>query len=410
MVVLISFLFILMVICLPVIGGIVSFGGAFLLNKRAARVCLVVSVFTLGILSILFVPFIRNDLYRYFQTMQSVQYLQNLHQFFEYAKTDPVLQYQNNPLFNIFEFEIAKTHHFYLLPYIDTIICYACILYPIFDLKEQGKVSNVISLWLAFGAISTFYFFYILTFVRWAIACALFVLTNYLYFYKLKKLKYVFILIIPAFIHTGIILALLISIYVAVLKEIKIKNIIIPIPFFALVLIASLMMNVSGGSENFILKLIGMFQSYTSFARPSDLSDWIVFIANLVGTWVLVLVAAYFAMNSKERLKNKFTALMTLQALFYAFLIASIQITERYSLIVSLIALIVIAGNYQNISSKDRVLPIILISGSILIKAYAAYLRFKGMEFSTPLSTAIFSNIFFYIKELMKNFPTLYWW
>ena len=112
MVVLISFLFILMVICLPVIGGIVSFGGAFLLNKRAARVCLVVSVFTLGILSILFVPFVRNDLYRYFQTMQSVQYLQNLHQFFEYAKTDPILQYQNNPLFNILEFEIAKTHHF----------------------------------------------------------------------------------------------------------------------------------------------------------------------------------------------------------------------------------------------------------------------------------------------------------
>ena len=86
MVVLISFLFILMVICLPVIGGIVSFGGAFLLNKRAARVCLVVSVFTLGILSILFVPFVRNDLYRYFQKMQSVQYLQNLHQFFEYEK------------------------------------------------------------------------------------------------------------------------------------------------------------------------------------------------------------------------------------------------------------------------------------------------------------------------------------
>lgn len=410
MVVLISFLFILMVICLPVIGGIVSFGGAFLLNKRMAKICLVVSVFTLGILSILFVPFVRNDLYRYFQTMQSVQYLQNLHQFFEYAKTDSVLQYQNNPLFNILEFEIAKTHHFYFLPYIDTIVCYTCVLYPIFDLKEQGKISNVFSLWLAIGGVATFYFFYIMTYIRWVMACALFVLVSYLYFFKLKKARYLWLYLIPIFFHTGIILAVLIAIYIALLKRVKISSLIIPIPFFVLILVLSLVLNVSGGSNNIIFKLIGMLQSYTVIAKPSDFSDWVVFIANLIGTWILVVVALYFAMNGNEKLKNKFTSLTVLESLCYAFLLTSIQITERYSLIISMLAIITLVENFNNLNNKNRVLPMVLISFSILVKVYAAYLKFKGMQFSIPLSKAMFANIFFYIGELLKNAPTYFWW
>lgn len=410
MVVLISFLFMLMVICVPVIGGVVSFGGAFLLNKRTAKVCLVISIFTLGILSIIFVPFVRNDLYRYFETMQSVQYLQNLHQFFEYAKTDSVLQYQNNPLFNLIEFEIAKTHHFYFLPYIDTIVCYTCVLYPIFDLKEQGKVSNVMSLWLAIGGISTFYFFYIMTYIRWVMACALFILISYLYFFKLKKIRYLWLYLIPCLFHTGIILAVLIAVYIALLKQVKISNLVIPIPFFVAVLVFSLVLKVSGGSENIFLKLIGMLQSYTIIAKPSDLSDWVVFIANLIGTWVLVVVSLYFVMNGNKRLKDKFNSLMILESLFYAFLLASIQVTERYSLVISMLAIITLIENYNNLDHKNKVLPVILISFSILVKIYAAYLKFKGMQFSIPLPKAMFANIFFYIGQLLKNAPTYFWW
>ena len=410
MVVLISFLFILMVICLPVIGGVISFGGAFLLNKRAAKICLVVSVFTLGILSIIFVPLVRYDLYRYFQTMQSIQYLQNLHQFFEYAKTDPVLQYQNNPLFNILEFEIAKTHHFYFLPYISTIICYACVLYPIFDLKEQGKISNIISLWLAIGGTSTFYFTYIVTFIRWSMACAFFVLISYLYFFKLKKIRYLWLYLIPVLFHTGIILAVLIAIYIALLRQVKASSLIIPIPFFVVTLICSLVLNISGSSGNIFFKLIRMLQSYTVIAKPSDFSDWVVFIANLIGTWILVVVSLYFAMNGNERIKNKFTALTVLESLFYIFLLTSIQITERYSLIISMLAIITLIVNFNNLNNKNKVLPMILVSFSILVKVYAAYLQFKGLQFVIPLHETVFTNIFFYINQLLKNAPTYFWW
>lgn len=411
MVVWISFLFILMVICLPTVSGVVSFAGAFLLNKRPAKICLIVSVFTLGILSIIFVPFVRNDLYRYFETMQSVQYLSNLHQFFNYAKTDPVLQYQNNPLFNVLEFEIAKSHHFALLPYIDTIVCYTCVLYPIFDLKEQGKAPNALALWLAVGGISTFYFFYILTFVRWVMACAIFILVSYLYFFKLKKARYLWLYVIPLLFHTGIILAVIIAVYVALLKQVKVRSLIIPLPFIVLALVSSLVLNVSGDSRNILARLIGTLQDYTIFARPSDLSDWIVFIANLIGTWVLVGVSIYFAMNGREKLKNKWTALMILEAVIYVFLLPlSIQITDRYGLIISMFAIITLIANFNNVNSKNRILPIIFISFSVLIKMYAAYLRFKGMQFSIPLSNAMFSNIFFYIGELFKNAPTYFWW
>lgn len=401
--ILLSTIFILLVLFLPFFGGIVSFTGAFVLKKSPARICLIISVFTLGILSIVFVPFIRNDLYRYFQTMQVIAPIGNLSQFFEFSKYYSTLQYQNNPLFNLIEFGIAKTHYFYLLPYIDSVICYISILYPIFDLKEQGKVNKGMALWLAIGATSVFYFFYIMTYIRWSLASALFILVTYLYFVKLKKVKYIWIFIIPVLFHLGILPAIIIAVYIALQKKVNFYHILIPIPFFIIFVCLSMIVNVNG-SSNIVFKMIKMFQGYTVIAKPQGFADWTVFIANLLGTWILVFVA----LKMSKKNKNKMYYLLVLQSIFYVFLLTSLQITERYSLLISMLSLIIISYNYNDLDKNSRLVPILLISISILIKLYAAYLKFKGMQFTVPLSTAVFSNIFFFIKQLFTSYPIIY--
>lgn len=401
MIILAVIAYIILILMFPLIGGVFSLVCACYLKNKKAFVCLVVAVFTLGLFISFYIPAMQNDLYRYFQTMHNTSIIPTVSGFLQYSKIDPILQYQNNPLFNLFEYGISRTCYFYLLPYLTIVVCYFCILYPIFDLKEKSLISGTWALVLSVAMLSIYYLFYITTLVRWSLACALLILLSYLYFVKFhSQIKYIWMLFIPILIHLGVILAVGVSVYVALVKKMDKKHLFLPLPFFIFLLTGALMTKVSNASNNIIFKMVSMFQGYQDFARPEGLSNWISYIID-TGS---ILLIAIFALILMKRLGNKTSKLeFNFRELFllYVFLISSMQIWQRYELIIGPFALIVCGMNYKNLKNiNQHILKIIIVILIILRLYFVGYMKFKGMTFTVPFSGLCLSNLFFYINHL----------
>ena len=399
----IVYILILLMLFFPILGGIMSIFLAFFLRKKKALVSLIIGILNVGLFISLYIPDTANDLYRYFQTMTSIANLPNLANFFEFSKIDPTLQYQNNLLFNLFEFGIAKTGHFYLLPYLTIVICYFCVLYPIFDLKEKNKISSSFSFVLAIAMLSIYSTFYITTLVRWALACAVYILCTYCYFIKLNaKKRNIWILFIPLFIHLGSILAVGVAIYTALIKKVNKRSLLFPVPIFILIFALSLVANVTN-VDNIVLRVVRMIQGYQDFARPEGFTNWISYILDL-GTIIIFAIIAFKYMN-KENFQNsiaKFEFNFRELFLLYLFMITSLQIWQRYGLIIGAFSLILYAMNYSKFK-ENRIYVNGIILLCLLIRIYFIwYMKFKGMCFEVSNSELWLSDISYYIQHLFS--------
>lgn len=374
----------------------VGFSSLFLMAfSEKKNIYLFYILFCIGtsLVCLFYVPNYTDDLSRYYIVMRLMKPLSSWSEFINFSQSNSALQYQGtNKIFNIIEYLIARTGKFSLLPFVSTLVCYLSVLFPIVDLKRNTKIRSTTTLTLAVCLLLLFNLNFTANTMRWAMASAIFGLVSYLYFVKLNKLVYIWILAIPLLFHVGIILAVTLAIFVAIVRKTSIFS-------YAILLIGFIMFWIYA-IKNGSLEVSGTFSQITSMANTYS-TDFMN--RNLNGTIILylsraadilMLSAAVIIYFGKPKInRDSFDRLCLLQFFFGIMLFNNSMIFNRYLLIISILSIISIGKNIVTVKINRVQLGMFMIAVSLLILCVTAYAGCKDMNFTVSKLNLIFMNI-----------------
>lgn len=293
-------LIVLGVFFFPVITGAFALICAFVTNgkKRYWLLCAFCLLSSLVFLDI--IPGNGLDVDRYLVVTNQMSMVSGVKDWLSFCLTNPSTQYEKTSyLFFILQYFASRSHYINLLPYISTVLTSFLYFFPFID---YTKSKNIRVKWYAviLSVIPFFMLGYgnIASTMRWGLAVSSCLFMDYIYFNYLKSRKYIFLLLLPLLFHLGIIIAVLLSIYVALVKRLNVITIIFPVLFILLYMNTA----VRGNSSTLIGQLSNMTAIYSNgFGEGQIISQGarLVMVVQYVTT---VLLSSYYLY-----LKRKYT-------------------------------------------------------------------------------------------------------
>lgn len=171
------------------------------------------------------------DLERYMVTTEQMSMVSGFKNWLLFCRTNPSTQYEKTSyLFFALQYFASRFRYINLLSYLSTILTSFFYFFPFID---YTRFKNIRLKWYAL-VISLIPFFMlgygnIASTIRWGLAVSSCFCIDYMYFYYLKSKKYIILLFLPILFHLGIILAVVLSVYVAFVKKVNIITLLIPI-------------------------------------------------------------------------------------------------------------------------------------------------------------------------------------
>ncbi|WEV56542.1 EpsG family protein [Ligilactobacillus acidipiscis] len=392
------FVVILFIFFLPLPAGIISFCCIFLYKDKRSFLCLLIFLMSLFLLIILYVPNNSDDLTRYFGTMRNLEYLTNWKEFVSFSTNDYTMKYQQvNKIFNFLEYIIARSRFFTILPAISCVVTYFSILYPVIDLKNRSLISKKNSIIVSIGNLLLFYLFFSVNTMRWSLACALFYFVVYLYFFKIKKVTYLWLLLLPLLFHVGILLGVIIALYVALFKKTNFWSLTILISCFVIFLFYSKngMMGQDGGVLG---QVSGMVSTYSNDFMNRNMNGMIVLYLNRFGTWGLILSFFVFLLKTYQITMDSIVRMFMLQILFFILLTGNSMIQNRYMIIVSAFSLLFFSIKIDYVSGGSKIAIQFLTLMSLCLFFIPAFVANRNINFTIPLWQIFFSNVISLLK------------
>lgn len=298
----------------PVITGAFSLVCAFVTNgkKRYWLLCAFCLLSSLVFLDI--IPGNGLDVDRYLVVTSQMSMVSGIKDWLSFCLTNPSTQYEKTSyLFFILQYFASRSRYVNLLPYISTVLTSFLYFFPFID---YTKLKSIRVRWYAviLSVIPFFMLGYggIASTMRWGLAVSSCLFLDYIYFYYLKSKKYIFLLLLPLLFHLGIILAVLLSIYVALVKKIDIVTIIFPI----LVVLLYMNMAVRGNSNTVIGQLSNMTAIYSNgFGEGQTISQSARIVMVVQYATTILLSSYYFYLKGKYTFRryplNNFAILIT---------------------------------------------------------------------------------------------------
>lgn len=227
------FIFLLFLVTLPILGGICLLFFTFNCSaKKIAVGLLCVTCILLNVGFLLVIPANGVDLERYFNVISEMRTLSDFHSIVNFWQVN--LQYERtNLLFTLLEWLVSRTHYFTLLPFFTTTLCSFFILYPFLDLYQKYKGKKKVILFSAFITFFLVGYGWMASTSRWGLAVTSSFFIDYIYFLKIKKKRFIFILLLPILFHIGSIVEIILALYAAFIKKINLfKIMLISIPIW----------------------------------------------------------------------------------------------------------------------------------------------------------------------------------
>jgi len=388
------------IVWLPIPVGIGSFFGMVVSKKNLYLYyflfCTGVSLVTLW-----YIPDYTSDLSRYFETMKSMQSLSGWSEFLDFSQNDRILQYQGtNKIFNMIEYLVAKTGRFSILPFISTFTCYLLVLFPIVDLKKQKKLSPLLAGILSLYLLMLFNLNLTANTMRWAMACAIFGFVAYIYFVKIKDIKFIWILVIPVLFHLGIILAVGLAIFVAIFRKATYFS-------YALLSIGFVMFwlyvakNSDTTSSGVLYQMTSMANTYsTDFMIRNSNGRIVLYLTRMAGGLVFI-ATLIIGFGRKKIERDNFDRLCLAQFVFWILLFNNSMIFNRYVLVSSMLGVFYLGKNSALVNSAWVRSSLFFVLTGLLMISVIAYAGFKKMTFSISLPELVTTNLI----SLLTNIP-----
>jgi len=399
-IVLLLTLMVLSVLLVPIPVGMGSFFGMILSKNKNIYLFYILFCVGISLVCLLYIPNYTNDLSRYYETMHLMQPLSSWSEFIDFSQSNSVLQYQGtNKLFNIIEYFIAKTGKFSLLPFLSTLICYLSILFPIVDLKKHKELKSSAAFILSVCLLLLFNLNFTANTMRWAMASAIFGLVSYLYFVKINRLVYVWILAIPLLFHVGIILAVALVVFVAIVHKPSIFSYVLLLAGYVLFW-AYVGKDGSMGASGMFPQIASMANAYSTDFMDRNLNGMIILYLSRVAGLLLLSAASIICLGKAKAKWDGFDRLCLLQFFFVILLFNNSMIFNRYLLIFSMLSVISIGKNLAVVKISRAQIGAFLTTTSVLILCVTAYAGCKGMIFTVSRLDLIFVNVFSFFSAL----------
>lgn len=326
-------------------------------------------IILIGLPDLYYVPIDYDDLYRYFYEMNIVKSVSNIHSLFIAYKYIPYLQHHElNYIYDIFQWLIARSNNYELLPFLSAVLIYFCISAPFIHqiITKEGHTKELFIGLLC--TISLFPYYTVSSTVRWNLASGIFFLLMYISYncdYH-KRLLTLPLYLIPLFIHQGMILPIIIIIFALCIGNHKIHWYIYLIIILLFIIIIYLLSNDSSAENG---SLVSNFQFYnavdvskflgSSYAR---LAYWFSFVTPYVYAILLFI-------NKKS---NRYMVInsLILCILFDLALLFDPVIADRYALDIGLLSMVMYLKRnkyFIPINQKSKSLYLLIAAAGILI-------------------------------------------
>lgn len=277
----------------------------------------------IAVLAYFFLPTRNQDLSRYYNTMMQIKDW-TLQDFFVLNGSNNALKYQNSLFFNFFEYLIARTGLFGLLPAITSFVTYFLLGYTFCRIKILYPDINK-SVWIE-GCITFFAIFspgLVFNSIRWYTATAiLFFVFFKVVFDNWRNSIFKLLLLFPVLIHSAILPISIIAIISLTTKKFSMSKLIIlflGVQFYFLV-IAEILQKSNNG---FLSHIGSMSIAYTEnfMASGKNTNGWIVSWVNQILVVLLILIALYYLrkIDIYPRLNNIFYIFITIYIALFTF-------------------------------------------------------------------------------------------
>lgn len=320
----------------------------FFMDQKYKLVYLILFALILSIIAYTLEATIGLDLAVYFAKMQDISQL-TINEFAIY------LQGRTEPIFEVLLYLVSLTGNYHILPIITTFTIYFIYLYIVYDYSKKNNISKKYFTLSIIMILILLRFIYTISGIRNPLAIAIFaaIFYNDVYIYKSKKIKYIFLYIIPFFIHNSIIILVLIRVFALFITSQKnkfgyIKNIII-------ILLFSVMGYLLLNSMLFIERTDYFVETYNFSFKLLENKD---FFMQQVTQILFILINYKLYKINKDKVYliiNIFNVILLLMgyAVFFVF--------DRYFQLMILFNILSIS-NYMKINTKHKSIVYIILA------------------------------------------------
>lgn len=201
----------------------------------------------------------------------------------------------------------------------------------------------------------------------------------------------------------GIILGVGIAFYIALIKKLTLLSI-LP-PFMALGAFLFYASGLTGGSvETSLVGQVGsMANTYsTDFVQRSLNGKLVVYLSRMV---TFILAFSTFIMQKNIIKTNRNGQIIRLFILHFFILLAlifNVMIFNRYTLVVEMLAVLVIATNFNEVPKKNQRTVLVVILIAVMISVITAYAGIKQMTFDLSKFEIFTSGIYSLISTILR--------
>lgn len=401
-------LIILAIVLFPGFSGFLILMSAFFTKGKKAYYLLLLSCLLICLIFLDLIPGSGLDFDRYMQMTSALRYMHIQHfsdllNFFQSSAENE----QNNYLFIFIQYIASKFKFANLLSCISVALSSFFCMFPFIDLVQKKNRYKIFSLILSLIAYFILGYGYMASVMRWSLAVTSSVFIDYLYFIKLQNnKKWCFILIIPMFFHTGIILAVLMSFFVAFTKRITIVDIVI----FSLCCSIFLFLSGNGSSSSGLMgQVVNTTKIYsTNFlaageTRNAAILNWIMYFVY----FMLIMIDGMI----HKLYKNYHNYLTSLAVLC---IVATILLATRYLILIRFISLaclflaldiLITLNNIPKMILKFSqgmgLLVSIITGGTFVLAAFCGFVSFRQFAFPGSIFEIWFRSFYYLVSNAL---------
>lgn len=398
-IVFILLLVILGVLFLPIITGIILLICSFISNGKKRYWLLLMFCILSGLVFLDIVPGNGLDIERYMIVTSQMSMVSGIKDWLLFCKSNPSTQYEKTSyLFFLLQYIASRFSHLNLLSYYSTVLTSFFYFFPFINytmsdglrVKWYACVLSLVSFFLlGYGNIAST--------MRWGLAVSSCFFVDYLYFYHLKNKRYILLLFLPVFFHLGIILAVILSVYVAILKRINIVTLFVPV----IIVIIYMELAVRGDSSSIIGQLSNMTAIYSNgFGSGQVISQGAKMVMLVQYITVFMLIFYYINLQIKSKVVNEhFSNLAKVFIIMLIFLIPKSTIFYRYATFAVIIYCFIAVQILKRRKSTFNELILLLLV--VACSSFLGFVSYRQFQFVFSDVGIIFKNIF----TLLLNAP-----
>lgn len=345
--------FILGIICLFVKSWISYFGSLLF-------------ILSFSIPDLYFVPRLDDDLHRYFNEMQFVSQFSTVHSLLYSYKYISIFNYHaSSVLYNIFQWLIARTGIFNILPLLSVFIVYVCLMIPFINQRNKGYITSSFAILGTSLAFVLFPYYAVSSTIRWNLASGIFFLLTYFYINIKRKYRLIILICyIPLiFVHEAIIFPVIIMIICTFVRKIRWYYCLLFIFMFVIVILFVSRVRVL--PSNNILSITNTYFNTSVLGFLQNNSSKVNFFATVFVPCIYsVIDLILLKINRSISNANIEKELFIIFNLLGIFLIPFAIILQRYTLYIGMIDLflfIKLISRHVKITNSIRILCIIAL-------------------------------------------------